>query len=67
MLNVLRLEPWVIDEQLRLSDRGALVLELYGHPQRDEAIRRIREAYVAGARRAPATTSRESRGRLRGA
>ena len=32
MLNVLALEPWVIAEQLRHSDGGALVLELYGHP-----------------------------------
>jgi hypothetical protein len=39
MPNVLRLEPWVIAEGLRHSDGGALVLELYGHPQSDEAIR----------------------------
>jgi integrase len=38
MLNVLALEPWVIAEQLRHSDGGALVLELYGHPDRKEAI-----------------------------
>ena len=48
MLNVLQLEPWVIAEQLRHSDGGALVLELYGHPDRQEAIRRIRTAYAGG-------------------
>jgi hypothetical protein len=41
----LEIEPWVIAEQLRHSDGGALVLELYGHPDRKEAIRRIRRAY----------------------
>ena len=45
MLNVLAVEPWVIAEQLRHSAGGALVLELYGHPDRQEAIRRIRDAY----------------------
>jgi len=48
MLNVLALEPWVIAERLRHSDGGALVLELYGHPDRTEAIRRIRRAYTNG-------------------
>lgn len=50
MLNVLGLEPWVIAEQLRQSDGGALVVELYGHPERAEAIKRIRRAYEDGAR-----------------
>jgi len=45
MLNELELEPWVIAEQLRHSDGGRLVLDLYGHPDRDKAIDRIRRAY----------------------
>ena len=40
----------MIAEQLRHSDGGALVLELYGHPERDEAIRRIRDATDAHPR-----------------
>jgi integrase len=49
MLNELELEPWVIAEQLRHSDGGRLVLELYGHPSRSRAIERIRRAYTGGA------------------
>jgi integrase len=45
MLNELDLEPWVIAEQLRHSDGGALVIQLYGHPDRRRAIDRIRRAY----------------------
>jgi hypothetical protein len=44
MLNELELEPWVIAE-LRHNDGGALVLRLYGHPDRYKAIERIRRAY----------------------
>lgn len=50
MLNVLGLEPWVIAEQLRHSDGGALVVELYGHPERGEAIKRMRRAYGENVR-----------------
>jgi integrase len=46
MLNELELEPWVIAEQLRHGDGGRLVLELYGHPDRNKAIERIRRAYT---------------------
>jgi hypothetical protein len=46
MLNELELEPWVIAEQLRHSDGGKLVIELYGHPDRRKAIDRIRRAYT---------------------
>ena len=46
MLNELELEPWVIAEQLRHTDGGRLVLELYGHPDRNKAIERIRRAYA---------------------
>lgn len=71
MLNVLALEPWVIAEQLRHSDGGALVLELYGHPDRAEAIRRIRRAYtdgtVTGLRGKRGTEAPPGRGKLRGA
>ena len=45
MLNDLALEPWVVVEQLRHSDGGVLVVRLYGHPSRREAIKRIRRAY----------------------
>ena len=47
MLNVLGLEPWVVAEQLRHSDGGTLVVQLYGHPSREEAINRMRQAYTA--------------------
>ena len=71
MLNVLALEPWVIAEQLRHSDGGALVLELYGHPDRQEAIRRIRETSKGGDKSRPQGADRamprNGRGRLRGA
>jgi integrase len=50
MLNVLGLEPWVIAQQLRHSDGGSLVVELYGHPERAEAIKRIRRAYGENVR-----------------
>jgi len=46
MLNELELEPWVIAEQLRHTDGGRLVLELYGHPDRNKAIDRMRRAYA---------------------
>jgi hypothetical protein len=36
---------WVVGEQLRHSDGGVLVVQLYGHPSRREAIKRIRCAY----------------------
>lgn len=49
MLNELELEPWVIAEQLRHSDGGKLVIELYGHPDRRKAIDRIRRAYTGAA------------------
>jgi integrase len=49
MLNELGLEPWVIAEQLRHKDGGALVLKRYGHPKRETALARIRKAYGAAA------------------
>ena len=55
MLNVLGVEPRVIAEQLRHTDGGALVVELYGHPDRDEAIKRVRRAFGDAAR--PTTES----------
>jgi hypothetical protein len=42
MLNVLGLEAWVVAKQLRHRDGGILVTQLYGHPDRDEAISRMR-------------------------
>lgn len=49
MLNDLELEPWIIAEQLRHTDGGALVVRLYGHPDRKKAIDRIRRAYTGAA------------------
>jgi hypothetical protein len=70
MLNVLEIEPRVIAEQLRHSDGGALVLELYGHPDRKEAIRRIRRAFsgdnVRRLRGISGRGSDEARGTLGG-
>lgn len=63
MLNVLELEPWVIAQQLRQSDGGALVVKLYGHPERRVAIDRLRRAF-AGAR--PATPLHDVSGDSRG-
>jgi integrase len=54
MLNELELEPWVVAEQLRHSDGGVLVVQLYGHPSRREAIKRIRRAYGDNVRAIPA-------------
>jgi integrase len=48
MLNVLHIEPWVIAKQLRHSDDGKLVVMLYGHPDKDVALGRIRTAFVTG-------------------
>ena len=44
-LNVLGLEPHVIAEQLGHRDGGRLVVQLYGHPDKARARRRIREAF----------------------
>jgi integrase len=48
MLNDLEIEPWVIAKQLRHSDGGRLVVELYGHPSRTKAIELMRRAYAGG-------------------
>jgi integrase len=60
MLNLLELEPWVIAEQLRHSDGGALVVKLYGHPDRKTAIERIRRAYGNNVRELRGTPRRRS-------
>ena len=44
-LNILELEPHVIAEQLGHRDGGKLVTQLYGHPDKARARRRIREAF----------------------
>jgi integrase len=61
MLNDLELEPWIIAEQLRHSDGGALVTQLYGHPDRMRAIDRIRRAFGGNIRQIHPNTG-ESRG-----
>ena len=61
MLNNLEIEAWVIAEQLRHKDGGALVLKLYGHPERRRAIDRIRRAYGDSVVQLP-SRSGESRG-----
>jgi hypothetical protein len=43
--NVLELEPHVIAEQLGHCDGGKLVVQLYGHPDKARARRKIREAH----------------------
>lgn len=45
MLNDLKIEAWVIAKQLRHSDEGQLVIKLYGHPSREDAIDQVRSAY----------------------
>ena len=45
MLNQLGIEPWIIAQQLRHSDDGKLVVMLYGHPDRNRAIGRMRDAF----------------------
>jgi hypothetical protein len=51
-LNVLELEPHVIAEQLGHRDRGKLVVQLYGHPDKASARRKIREAHDQAGRAA---------------
>ena len=73
MLNELEIEPWVIAEQLRHTDGGVLVVQLYGHPSRSKAIEIMRRAHGgnvtslqerSGAdRSAPRRASGASRGR----
>ncbi len=43
--NELLIKPWMTAKQLRHQDGGRLVVELYGHPDRDVAISEIRKAY----------------------
>jgi integrase len=45
MLNVLGIEPWVIAEQLRHKDGGALVIKLYGHPTTETVIDQMRRSW----------------------
>jgi integrase len=51
-LNVLELEPHVIAEQLGHRDGGKLVVQLYGHPDKSRARRKIREAHDQAGRAA---------------
>lgn len=59
LLNVLGVEPWKIAKQLRHSDGGKLVVELYGHPDVDVALDGIAAAYTDGdvSKRAASTDS----------
>ena len=45
MLNERKIEPWVIAEQLRHKDGGALVIKLYGHPTAHTVIESQRRAW----------------------
>jgi integrase len=45
LLNELRLEPWIVAQQLRHDDGGTLVVERYGHPSRHVARDEIRQAF----------------------
>jgi integrase len=69
MLNELQLEPWIIAEQLRHTDGGALVVKLYGHPDRKKTIDRIRRAYTGATvteLRGTTTDRQPARGRTIG-
>ncbi len=44
-LNVLELQPYIVAEQLGHKDGGKLVVQLYGHPDKTKARRKIREAF----------------------
>jgi hypothetical protein len=61
MLNELELEPWIIAQQLRHTDGGSLVTQLYGHPDRMKAIERIRRAFGGNVHQLNRETG-ESRG-----
>jgi integrase len=50
MLNVLHIEPWLIAKQLRHNDEGALVLRLYGHPDRDAVLDQLRRGWGGNVR-----------------
>jgi integrase len=52
MLNVLRIEPWVIARQLRHSNTKQ-ILELYGHPETESAIDTMRGAWGENVRKLP--------------
>jgi integrase len=52
-LSVLELEPHIIAEQLGHKDGGKLVIQLYGHPDKQRARRRIREAFDRAAEVTP--------------
>jgi integrase len=62
MLNVLELEPWIIAQQLRHTDGGALVTKLYGHPERRVAIERMRRAFTGARVASLRDASGDSRG-----
>jgi hypothetical protein len=49
-LNELGIEPWVIARQLRHSDNGTLVVQLYGHPTVDTVMDRMRRGVGCQAR-----------------
>jgi integrase len=53
MLNVLGLQPWVIAQQMRHDDGGALVTALYGHPERKVALEQMRRAFTAPSAATP--------------
>jgi hypothetical protein len=61
-LNVLELEPHVIAEQLGHHDGGRLVVQLYGHPDKARARRKIREAHDRAGAVKPLLHVREDAG-----
>lgn len=48
MLNELALPPYTIAQQLRHRDGGKLIVQTYGHPDREMHLARIAQAEVAG-------------------
>lgn len=69
MLNELKIEPWLIAEQLRHKDGGALVIKLYGHPTSKTVIDQLRRGWgrnVQPLRGIDGGEDRDDKGILRG-
>ena len=62
MLNVLGIEPWVIAEQLRHKDGGALVIKLYGHPTTETVIDQMRRSWGRNVNRGDGRQDRRKLG-----
>lgn len=61
-LNVLRLPPHVLAEQLGHRDGGKLIVDTYGHPSAAVSRERIRDAYTAASNVRQLPTARTAHG-----